>query len=158
MSNIAIYPGVFDPITHGHMDIIHRAARLFPGLIVAVAESTQKQPLLSLARRLELAQTLTARIDQVEVVSFMGLTVDLAAEHKANVLVRSVRNSIDLEYEFSLSCMNKTMLPDLETIFLAPSEDLRFISATVIREIVSMGGDVSGFVDPIVAKALRKII
>ena len=151
----AIYPGTFDPITHGHTDIIRRAAKIFPRIVVAVAMSAGKNPALSLDQRLALVTALTADLANVEVVSFTGLTVDLADEHGATVLLRGLRGGADLDYELGLAGMNQAMLPSLETVFLAPRPEFRAISASVVREVVAMGGDVSGFVDQRVLDALR---
>ncbi|WP_027858721.1 pantetheine-phosphate adenylyltransferase [Marinobacterium jannaschii] len=152
----AIYPGTFDPITNGHSDLVERAARLFDKVILSVAASPKKRPLLSLEERVALAKTVTAHLDNVEVVGFDCLLADLLQEHNANIILRGLRAVSDFEYEFQLANMNRQLAPQAESIFLTPAEQLSFISSTLIREISSLGGDVSQFVHPAVAKALNE--
>lgn len=154
MSKTAVYAGTFDPVTHGHMDIIRRAARLFDALVLAVAQSASKQPSLTLSQRLSLVRDLTADIDNVSVCEYSGLTVALARSKGASVLVRGIRSSQDLDFELALADMNQKMAPEIETVFLLPTEQHRLVSATVVREIAQMGGDLTPFVDERVAKIL----
>lgn len=150
-----IYPGTFDPITNGHLDIISRAAKLFGKVVVAVAASTKKGTLFSLEERMQLAKHVLAKYRNVEVCQFSGLLVEFASQKKTMVVLRGLRAVSDFEYEFQLVGLNRKMEPRLETIFLTPSEQFTFISASLVREIASMGGNVSLFVPPIVEKALR---
>ena len=154
MTNKVIYPGTFDPITNGHTDLIGRAARLFDEVVVGVANSPSKRPLFDLAERVLLAQQVTAHLPNVKVVGFSGLLVDFAREQQANVLIRGLRAVSDFEYEFQLANMNRQLAPDVESLFLTPSERYSFISSTLVREIAALGGDISKFVHPAVADAL----
>lgn len=155
MQRIAIYPGTFNPLTNGHVDLIERAAKLFERVIVAIATSERKSPILPLELRVSLAQQVLADIKNVEVCSFDCLIVDFAKQKNANILMRGLRAVTDFDYEFQLAGMNRVMMPELETIFLTPAEQHTCISSTMIREIVSLGGDVSKFVPSIIADALR---
>lgn len=150
----AIYPGTFDPITNGHTDLIERAAKLFPKVIIAIAANPSKQPRFSLSERVKLVEQVTAHLSNVEVIGFSGLLVDLATEQKASVLVRGLRAVSDFEYEFQLANMNRRLSPDLESVFLTPAEENSFISSTLVKEVALHGGDVSQFVHSVVAKAL----
>ncbi|MCG9722206.1 pantetheine-phosphate adenylyltransferase [Shewanella sp. Isolate7] len=150
----AIYPGTFDPITNGHADLIERAAKLFPKVIIAIAANPSKQPRFSLAERVALVEKVTAHLSNVEVIGFTGLLVDLAKEQKASVLVRGLRAVSDFEYEFQLANMNRRLSPDLESVFLTPAEENSFISSTLVKEVALHGGDVSQFVHASVARAL----
>jgi pantetheine-phosphate adenylyltransferase len=152
-----IYPGSFDPITKGHISIIQRAIILFPKVVVAVASNPGKVPLFSLSERVALARdVLSSQNNNVEVIGFNGLLTEFAREQKISVIIRGLRAVSDFEYEFQLASMNRRLYPGLETLFLTPSEEYSFISANLVREIASFGGDVSQFVDEKVAKALSK--
>ncbi|RVU31681.1 pantetheine-phosphate adenylyltransferase [Neptunomonas marina] len=153
--NIAIYPGTFDPITNGHSDLVHRGARLFDKVVVAVAASPKKKPLLPLDVRTGLAREVLADLDNVEVVGFDCLLADLVQEQNANIILRGLRAVSDFEYEFQLANMNRQLAPQAESLFLTPAEKLSFISSTLIREIAVLGGDVSKFVHPSVAAAMK---
>ena len=151
----AIYPGTFDPITLGHQDLVTRAASMFDELILAIADNPGKMPRFNLAQRIELAQQVLAPLPNVRVIGFSGLMIDCAAQYGATVAVRGVRAVADFEFEISLASMNRTLLPTLDTVFLTPSEHFRHVSSSLIKEIAKHGGDVSRFVDPRVADALR---
>lgn len=155
---IAIYPGTFDPLTNGHTDLVARAVRLFDLLVVAVADSTYKSPLFSLDERIELAsRSISDRgLDNVEVVGFDELLADFMRRRNAGVILRGLRAVSDFEYEFQLASMNRHLVSEVETVFLTPSEEYSFISATLVKEIARLGGDVSEFVDDRVADALKK--
>jgi pantetheine-phosphate adenylyltransferase len=154
-SRTAVYPGTFDPITHGHSDLIARAAPLFDRIFVAVAESAVKTPCLQLGQRLELARTALAGIGNVEVRGFDTLLAEFVAAVNAGVILRGLRAVSDFEYEFQLASMNRHLIPQAETLFLTPSEPYSFLSSSLVREIARLGGDVSGFVHPAVQEALR---
>jgi pantetheine-phosphate adenylyltransferase len=156
MQIVAIYPGTFDPITNGHIDIIARAAKLHHRVIVAVAVNNTKTPLFSLDERVVLTQAVTTEFSNVSVMGFSTLLVEFAKQQGANVILRGLRAVSDFEYEFQLAGMNRRLSPDLETLFLTPAEQYEFISSTMIREIARLKGDVSSFVPPIVAKALTE--
>ncbi len=153
--NTAVYPGTFDPITNGHNDLIERASRIFDRVIVAVAASPKKAPLLPLDERVELAKVVTSHLDNVEVVGFNCLLAELVTQHDANIILRGLRAVSDFEYEFQLANMNRHLAPAAESMFLTPAEHLSFISSTLIREIASLGGDVEQFVHPTVNQALK---
>jgi pantetheine-phosphate adenylyltransferase len=146
MDIIAIYPGTFDPITNGHLDLIHRASKLYRKIIVAVAESRGKEPLFSIDERVKLIETVVADFANVEVIGFDNLLVDCAKSHHASVIIRGLRAVSDFEYEFQLAGMNRRLNPDIETVFLTPAEQYEFISSSMIREIAKLKGDVSSFV------------
>ena len=152
---IAIYPGTFDPITNGHVDVVTRAAPLFDKLILGIAESTSKATTFSLKRRIELAKIVLASIPNVEVIQFEGLMVDFARTSKASVVLRGLRAVSDFEYEFQLAGMNRKLLPNVETVFLPTSESYTYISSSLVREIARYKGDVSPFVHPVVSDALK---
>jgi pantetheine-phosphate adenylyltransferase len=152
---IAVYPGTFDPITNGHVDLVDRAAPLFDRLIVGVAESPGKSPALPLALRVQLARDALGRHPNVEVCGFDGLLAHFVTDLGAGVLLRGLRAVSDFEYEFQLASMNRHLIPDVETLFLTPAEQYGFISSSLVREISRLGGDVSGFVPPAVAQALQ---
>jgi len=154
-SRIAVYPGTFDPITNGHVDLVDRAAPLFDRLVVGIAESPGKRPALALELRVELARGALSRHRNVEVRGFNGLLADFVRELGAGVLLRGLRAVSDFEYEFQLASMNRHLIPDVETLFLTPAEQYGFISSSLVREISRLGGDVSGFVPPAVAHALQ---
>jgi pantetheine-phosphate adenylyltransferase len=154
-SRIAVYPGTFDPITNGHVDLVDRAASLFDRLVVGIAESPGKRPALALELRVELARGALSRHRNVEVCGFDGLLADFVRELGAGVLLRGLRAVSDFEYEFQLASMNRHLIPDVETLFLTPAEQYGFISSSLVREISRLGGDVSAFVPPAVAQALQ---
>lgn len=152
----AVYPGTFDPLTRGHEDLVRRASALFDSLIVGIAESSAKRPFFTRRERLELANEVLADLDNVQVVGFSGLLINFVREHRARVILRGLRAVSDFEYEFQLAGMNRSLYPDMETIFLTPSEQHMFISATLVREIATLGGDVSKFVHPAVSRRLTE--
>ncbi|MDD2724448.1 MAG: pantetheine-phosphate adenylyltransferase [Methylovulum sp.] len=154
MQIIAIYPGTFDPITNGHLDLIARASRLYHKIIVAVAVNRSKAPLFSLDERVALAKAVTPEFPNVEVIGFDNLLVDCAKEQGANVILRGLRAVSDFEYEFQLAGMNRRLAPQLETMFLTPAEQYEFISSSMIREIAQLNGDVSSFVPELVRQTL----
>jgi pantetheine-phosphate adenylyltransferase len=154
MAARALYPGTFDPITNGHIDLAERASRMFEHVVVAIAASTAKAPLFSLEERLQLTQKVLSHIDNVSVSSFSGLLVNCATEHNTPVVLRGLRAVSDFEYEFQLAAMNRRLASNVETVFLTPSEQFTFLSASLVKEIASMGGDVSQFLDPAVNEAL----
>ena len=154
--NRVLYPGTFDPITHGHTDLVERAARLFDEVIFAVAASPKKGPLFSLEQRVELAREVTAHLPNVKVYGFSNLLAHFVKEVEANVLMRGLRAVSDFEYEFQLANMNRKLAPDVESLFLTPCEQYSFISSTLVREIAALDGDISQFVHPVVAKALAE--
>lgn len=152
---IAVYPGTFDPITNGHIDLVDRAAPLFEKLVVGVAESPAKGPALELGLRVELARKALSPYPNVEVRGFNSLLADFAEKVGAGVLLRGLRAVSDFEYEFQLASMNRHLIPQVETLFMTPAEEYGFISSSLVREISRLGGDVSAFVPAAVAKALR---
>ncbi|GJM04708.1 MAG: phosphopantetheine adenylyltransferase [marine bacterium B5-7] len=151
----AIYPGTFDPITKGHADITRRAANLFDKVIIAVADTTSKNTLFAIDERVELASKVLADISNVEVIPFRALATDLAREKNARVIVRGIRAVSDFDYEFQMAGMNRQLNADIETVFLAPAENLACTTSSLVREIASLQGDVSLFVDAIVVAALK---
>ncbi len=153
---IAVYPGTFDPFTRGHEDLVRRASSIFGQLIVGVADSRSKHPFFTLEERIEIGKEVLGHYSNVKIVGFSGLLKDFAREHNARVIVRGLRAVSDFEYEFQMAGMNRYLLPDVETLFLPPSDQYQFISGTFVREIASMGGDVSKFVFPSVEKWLAK--
>ena len=155
MATTAIYPGTFDPLTNGHTDLVARASKLFDKVIVAVAINPGKKPVFSLEERVQLAQHTLANFNNVEVCGFEGLLVDVAKEKQADVILRGLRAVSDFEHEFQLASMNRKMQPEVETMFLTPSEQFSYISSSLVREIAALGGDVSEFVAPNVLAALR---
>ncbi len=155
MSNIAVYPGTFDPITNGHSDLVSRAASLFDTVIVAVAQHTAKSTVCDIDQRVHLARIALGDLDNVEVVAFEGLLVNFCREQSANLVIRGLRAVSDFEYEFQLAGMNRRLAPEIETIFLTPAEQYAFISSTLVREIARLGGDVSEFVHPEVQAVLH---
>jgi pantetheine-phosphate adenylyltransferase len=154
-TRIAVYPGTFDPITNGHVDIIDRAAPLFERLIVGVAQSPGKGPALPLELRVDLAKQALSSFPNVEVRGFSGLLAHFVRDLGAGVLLRGLRAVSDFEYEFQLASMNRHLIPEVETLFLTPAEQYGFISSSLVREISRLGGDVSGFVPAAVAAALQ---
>lgn len=153
---IAVYPGSFDPITNGHLDLIERASRLFERLIVAILRNEAKKPLFSVEERLEMAREVLRGYPNVEVASFGGLLVEFAASRGARVILRGIRAISDYEYELQMALMNRRLAPDIETVFLMAAEDYSFLSARLVKEVVALGGDVSGLVPPLVEERLRK--
>ncbi|UDG82531.1 pantetheine-phosphate adenylyltransferase [Candidatus Vallotia cooleyia] len=149
---VAVYPGTFDPLTRGHEDLVRRALCIFDTLVVGVADSCNKKPFFSLRERLRIAQEVLGHYPTVRVMGFSGLLKDFALTNNAQVIVRGLRAVSDFEYEFQLAGMNRYLLPDVETIFMTPSEQYQFISGTIVREIAQLGGDVSKFVFPSVEK------
>ncbi len=154
MNITAIYPGTFDPITHGHTDIVRRASRLFQRVVVAVAESPAKEPAFALAQRVDLAQQALADLPNVEVRGFDVLLASFAREQGAGVILRGLRAVSDFEHEFQLAAMNRQLSPEVETMFLTPAEEYGYVSSSLVREIARLGGDVSNFVSPAVLHAL----
>jgi pantetheine-phosphate adenylyltransferase len=153
---IAVYPGTFDPLTRGHEDLVRRAALLFKEVIVAVAKSNAKNPIFSLDERVDIAREALARFANVKVVGFDCLLMDFMLQHNARVILRGLRAVSDFEYEFQMAGMNRKLYPDVETVFLTPAEEYMFISATMVREIARLGGDVSKFVQPPVLARLQE--
>jgi len=155
MNHKAIYPGTFDPITLGHEDLVRRAARLFDHLIVAVADAAAKRPFFTRDERVAMVREVVKDVKNVEVVGFSGLLMKFVQQRDARVVIRGLRAVSDFEYEFQLAGMNRGMYPDVETLFLTPGEQYMFISAMIVREISTMGGDVSKFVPAHVAAQLQ---
>jgi pantetheine-phosphate adenylyltransferase len=151
----AIYPGSFDPITFGHLDVAERAARLFDRLIIAVAHNDEKRPMFTAQQRMDLISESLGGRANVEIVSFDGLLVDFAKKCGAGAIVRGLRAVTDFEYEFQMALMNKTLSPELETVFLTSREAFTYLSSRVIKEVARLGGDVRKFVPPAVVEALR---
>lgn len=145
---IAVYPGTFDPFTKGHEDLVRRASRLFEGVMVGVAASAGKGPIFSLEERVEIAREVLAPYPNVEVKGFSCLLMDFLHQNNARVILRGLRAVSDFEYEFQMAGMNRKLYPDVETVFLTPADEYMFISATMVREIARLGGDVSKFVQP----------
>ena len=150
-----VYPGTFDPLTLGHEDVVKRAAKLFDSVVLAIAESTAKRPLFSLDERVQLATDLLKPFPNISVVRFGGLLTDFLKQQGANVILRGLRAVSDFEYEFQMAGMNRKLLPNVETIFMTPSDNYMFVSATIVREIATMGGDVSQFVSPQVIEKMK---
>jgi pantetheine-phosphate adenylyltransferase len=153
---IALYPGTFDPITHGHTVLVQRAVRLFDEVIVAVATNASKKPLFTLDERVKLARKVLVGVDGVSVIGFDNLLVDCAREHNANLILRGLRAVSDFEYEFQMAGMNRHLAPEVETIFMTPGEQETYISASLVKEIASLGADVAEFVAPAVQAALAE--
>ena len=151
-----IYPGTFDPITNGHVDLVERAAAIFDKVILAIAHSEKKRPLFNLEERIDLSQRALAHVPNLEIRGYSNLLVDFARAHNARFVLRGVRAIADFEYELQLANMNRAMYPELETVFLTPSEKFAFISSTLVREIAAMGGAAAQFVPPVVAAALQE--
>ena len=159
MTNInnktAIYPGTFDPITNGHIDLIQRAAKMFDNVIVAIASSSKKNPKFTLEERIDMAEKVMADCPNVRVKGFQELLVDFAHKENAMILIRGLRAISDFEYEFQLASMNRNLAPDIESIFLMPADEYSFISSSLVKEVASLGGDISNFVHPLVNEALK---
>jgi pantetheine-phosphate adenylyltransferase len=153
----AIYPGTFDPITRGHEDLVLRAAKLFDNVVLAIADSPSKRPFFTLDERVKMAKESLAGHANVEVVGFAGLLMDFLRDQNARIILRGLRAVSDFEYEFQMAGMNRKLYPDVETIFLTPGEQYMFVSATMVREIATLGGDVSHFVNPVILPYLRRI-
>ena len=154
----AVYPGTFDPMTMGHVDLVKRASKLFDSVIIAIASSESKKPMFSLEERIEIGNKIFADDPKVEVVGFSGLLVNFAKDNDANILIRGLRVVADFEYEFQLANMNRAMSPDIESVFLTPKEEYSYISSSLVKEIATMGGDVTRFVDPVTLEALNQKI
>jgi pantetheine-phosphate adenylyltransferase len=152
----AVYPGTFDPLTRGHEDLVRRAATLFDKLVLAIADSKAKRPFFTLEERIAMAREVLADMKNVEVVGFSSLLTEFVKKQGARVVLRGLRAVSDFEYEFQLAGMNRNLYPEMETVFLTPSEQHMFISATLVREIAVLGGDVSEFVHPLVVKRLKE--
>jgi pantetheine-phosphate adenylyltransferase len=152
----AVYPGTFDPITRGHEDLVRRASALFDEVVVGVADSRNKRPFFSLDERVEMAQEVLADCVNVKVEGFNSLLRDFVRRHSARVILRGLRAVSDFEYEFQMAGMNRSLITDVETVFLTPSEQHMFVSASIVREIASLGGDVGQFVHPAVLKRLTQ--
>ncbi len=154
--NKVIYPGTFDPITRGHEDLVRRASRLFDQVVVAVAVSSGKKPFFTLEERVEMAQQALSDCSNVQIMAFSGLLMNFLQQQNARIILRGLRAASDFEYEFQMAGMNRCMYPDVETLFMTPSEQYMFISAAMVREIASLGGNADAFVHPLVAKKLRE--
>ncbi len=156
MSIVAVYPGTFDPITNGHLDLIERAARFYDRLVIAVANNRNKQSLFDLQTRVALAEGVTVHLPNVEVMSFDGLLVDFVHQIGGNVLLRGLRAVSDFEYEFQLASMNRNLAPEIETMFMTPAEKYAFISSSLVKEVARLNGDIQAFVPPLVEAALKE--
>ncbi len=155
--NKAVYPGTFDPITRGHEDLVLRAASLFDHVVLAIADSPSKRPFFSLEERVQMAKDALAGHPNIEIMGFSGLLMDFLRSQGARIILRGLRAVSDFEYEFQMAGMNRKLYPDVETIFLTPGEQYMFISATMVREIAALGGDVSHFVNPLILSRLRRM-
>ena len=156
MKSKAVYPGTFDPITNGHLDLVRRAAKIFDRLVVAVAANPNKAPMFPVEKRVDMARAVLGELPNVEVTSYSALTIEFAREYGCSCIVRGLRAISDFEFEFQLANMNRHLDRDVETVFMTPKEQFTFISSTLVREIAVLGGDVTEFVHPIVAAELRK--
>ena len=150
----AVYPGTFDPLTRGHEELFRRAAKLYHEVVIGVADSRSKRPLFTLDERLMIAREALADVSNLRIEAFRGLLVNFAKEYDAQVILRGLRAVTDFEYEFQLAGMNRQLMPELETVFMTPSENYQFVSATLVREIAMLGGDVTKFVSPSVKRWL----
>ena len=153
---IALYPGTFDPITNGHIDLVQRAAKLFDKVIVAIASNSKKNPRFSLDERIKLAEEVLSGCPNVSVKGFDFLLIDFAHQENATILIRGLRAVSDFEYEFQLASMNRNLAPDIESVFLMPADEYSFISSSLVKEVAALGGDISKFVHPIVNQALKR--
>lgn len=151
----AIYPGTFDPMTLGHLDMVVRASQMFDKVIVAVAAAHHKKTMFTVHERMDMVNELVKLYPQVSVDHFSGLVIDFAAAHGATVMLRGLRSGTDFDYEYQLAGMNRSLKPDVETVFLTPSDKYLFISSTLVREIATLGGEIDQFVHPVVARSLR---
>jgi pantetheine-phosphate adenylyltransferase len=156
VSRVAVYPGTFDPVTNGHLDLAARGRRHFDKLILAILANEDKLPLFTVEERIELLRGATADWDNVEVGSFGGLLVDYAESVGATIILRGIRAVTDLEYEMQMAMMNRRMRPQLETVFLVPSEEYSYVSSRLVREVARLGGSADGLVPPVVVRALEK--
>lgn len=156
MNRTAVYPGTFDPVTRGHEDLVRRAAGIFHSVVVAIAENPNKAPMFDIGQRVEMAREVFADLANVQVTGYRGLTVDVARQHGNAVIVRGLRAVSDFEFEFQLANMGRHLAPGVETVFLTPKEQFTFISSTLVREIATLGGNVSEFVHPVVEAAFRR--
>lgn len=156
MHKIAVYPGTFDPVTSGHEDLVRRATRIFDEIVVAVAVAGHKRPFFELEERVAMAQLVFADLPNVRVVGFSGLLMDFVADQQAHIVLRGLRAVSDFEYEFQLAGMNRNLNPQIETVFMTPAEQFMFISASMVREIAVLGGDVSPFVHTAVLARLQQ--
>lgn len=152
---LAVYPGTFDPMTLGHLDVIRRASKLFDRVVVAVADSRAKKPFFTLDERVEMAREIVSIYPNVEIMGFSGLLADFLRSVEADVILRGLRAVSDFEFEFQMAGMNRKLHPAVETLFVTPSDQYMFISSTIIREIASLGGDVSPFVPPLVSERIQ---
>jgi pantetheine-phosphate adenylyltransferase len=152
---VAIYPGSFDPVTNGHLDLIERGEKMFDRLIVAVLKNLEKEPLFSVAERVEMLREVTKKWDCVEVEPFEGLLVDYARHRGASVILRGIRAISDYEYELQMALMNRKLEPRMETVFMLPSEAYSYLSAKIVRELAQLGGPLTGLVPSIVEQRLR---
>jgi pantetheine-phosphate adenylyltransferase len=154
VSKLAIYPGTFDPITNGHLDIVSRASRIFDEIIILIARNTEKTPLFDIDERLRLARKVTGDIGGVSVEVFDGLLAEFARQRNASAIVRGLRAVKDFEYEFQMALMNKSLYPEVETVLLMPSERFTYVNSSIVKEVARLGGDITPHVPPIVAEAL----
>ena len=152
----AIYPGSFDPATNGHLDVIHRAARIFDKVIVAVADNTSKSPLFSITERVHMLKETTKHLRNVSVDTFDSLVIDYARQKKVNVLIRGLRMTSDFDYEFQITLTNRRLAQDIETVFLMPSEHVSFVSSSLLKEVAALNGDVSSLVPKVVERKLKE--
>ncbi len=150
----ALYPGTFDPITNGHLDLVHRALRLFDEVIVAVGTAREKDPMFTVAERVEMIRAATSELEGVTVESFSGLLVDEVRRYGATSILRGLRAVSDFEYEFQMALMNRHLAPDVETVFLMPNKNYSYLDSTVVKEVALLGGDASGFVPQVVLERL----
>lgn len=154
----AVYPGSFDPITHGHIDLVKRAARMFTHVTVAVANNANKQPLFNIKERVDMATSVLADIDNVSVVGFDNLLVEFTKTHKASVILRGLRAVSDFEYEFQLAGMNRNLAPEIETVFLTTAEQYAYLSSSLVKEVARLGGNITKFVpQQVIAEIERKL-
>lgn len=156
MGQLAIYPGSFDPVTNGHIDLIQRATKIFRKVIVAVANNAQKNPLFTVKERVEMLRQCTKGIEGIQIESFDGLVIKYAKENKSNVLIRGLRMISDFEYEFQMALTNRRLAHDIETVFLMPSEQYSFLSSTLLKEAAFLGADISSFVPSFIEKRLKE--
>jgi pantetheine-phosphate adenylyltransferase len=154
--NVVVYPGTFDPLTRGHEDLVRRAAGMFDHVLVGVAKHSGKNPIFTLDERVELAREVLSAYPNVEVQAFSGLLIEFVRSRHAHIILRGLRAVSDFEYEFQMAGMNRRLHPDVETMFLTPGEEFMFVSATMVREIGLLGGDISTFVQPVVAERIRQ--
>lgn len=156
MCQRAIYPGTFDPVTYGHVDVIKRALKVFPELVIAVADSSKKGPLFSISERVAMLKIATKDLGDIQIEPFSGLVVDFARANNAAVIVRGLRMLSDFEYEFQMALTNRKIAPDLETMFLMPAENYSYISSKLLKEAANLGADLSSFLPPDVERNLKK--